>query len=151
MKHFFIVLIILALTFSCSEKRNNTMPENDGSKSEITSIPHLEKQGEATHLMVKNKPFLILGGELHNSSSSNLDYLKSVMPQLATAGLNTVLAVVSWDLFEPEEGIYDYKLMDGLIQEARENDMQLIVLWFGSWKNGLSHYCLLYTSPSPRD
>ena len=43
--------------------------------SQQSSAPHLEKRGSATQLIVDGKPFLILGGELHNSSSSNLDYM----------------------------------------------------------------------------
>jgi Domain of unknown function (DUF5597) len=31
-----------------------------------TEIPHFEKKGNTTQLIVKDKPFLILGGELHN-------------------------------------------------------------------------------------
>jgi hypothetical protein len=54
--------------------------------------------------------------------------------------LNTVLVAVSWQLTEPEEGRFDFSLVDGLIREAREHDMRLVLLWFGSWKNGLSHY-----------
>ncbi|MCL2348551.1 MAG: hypothetical protein FWC50_09870, partial [Planctomycetaceae bacterium] len=36
------------------------------------AIPHLEKQGDATRLIVHGKPYLMIAGELHNSSSSNL-------------------------------------------------------------------------------
>ena len=35
-------------------------------------LPHLTKDRRATQLIVDGKPFLILGGELHNSSSSGL-------------------------------------------------------------------------------
>src|SRR5215467_667994 len=35
------------------------------------SLPHLEKRGSVTQLVVDGKPFLILGGELHNSSASS--------------------------------------------------------------------------------
>lgn len=48
--------------------------------------------------------------------------------------------MVSWDLVEPEEGKFDWTLVDGLIEEARREDLRLMLLWFGSWKNGLSHY-----------
>ena len=30
--------------------------------------------------------------------------------------------------------------MDGLLQQARANDLHLVVLWFASWKNGKSSY-----------
>jgi hypothetical protein len=103
-------------------------------------LPRLEKRGAVTQLIVDNKPFLILGGELHNSSSSNIEYLEPVWQPLKDMHLNTVLAAVSWQLTEPEEGRFDFTLVDGLIREAREHDLRLVLLWFGSWKNGLSHY-----------
>ncbi len=103
-------------------------------------LPRLEKRGAVTQLIVDEKPFLILGGELHNSSSSNLEYLEPVWQQLKDMHLNTVLAALSWQLTEPEEGKFDFSLVDGLIREAREHDLRLVLLWFGSWKNGLSHY-----------
>lgn len=105
-----------------------------------SEIPRLEQRGAAIQLIVDGEPYLVLGGELHNSSSSNRDYLEPYWPKLADAGLNTVLAVVAWDLVEPEEGAFDFTLLDALIEDARAHDMKLILLWFGSWKNGLSHY-----------
>jgi hypothetical protein len=103
-------------------------------------IPHLRKQGAATQLVVDGKPFLVLGGELHNSSASSLEYMKPVWKRLKDLNLNTVLAAVSWELLEPEEGRYDFTLVDGLIRDARLNNLKLIFLWFGSWKNGVSTY-----------
>jgi hypothetical protein len=104
------------------------------------SIPHLEKRGNVTQLVVDGKPFLVLGGELHNSSASNLAYMKPVWPRLAAMHLNTVLAVVSWDQLEPAEGKFDFTLVDGLLADARQHNLRLVVLWFGSWKNGISSY-----------
>jgi hypothetical protein len=55
-----------------------------------------------------------------------------------------VLAAVSWAQVEPEEGHFEFALVDGLIQEARRNNLKLVFLWFGSWKNGLSSYAPLW-------
>jgi Domain of unknown function (DUF5597)/Glycosyl hydrolases family 35 len=104
------------------------------------TIPHLSKQGAATQLMVDGKPFLMLAGELHNSSSSSTEYMKPIWPKLAEANLNTVLAVVTWDLIEPEEGKFDFSLVDDMIKDARSYNLRLVLLWFGSWKNGVSTY-----------
>lgn len=106
----------------------------------LGQIPHLKKQGTATQLIVDGKPFLVLGGELHNSTSSNLDYMAPVLAKFSAGHLNTALAAVCWDLIEPEEGKFDFSLVDGLIQSARSNNLRLGVLWFGSWKNGVSTY-----------
>ncbi len=109
-------------------------------RQDSTGTPQLIKQGSATQLAVDGKPYLMLAGELHNSSSSSLEYMKPIWPKLKQMNLNTVLAVVSWDMIEPEEGNFDFTIVDGLIKEARANDLHLVILWFGSWKNGISHY-----------
>ncbi|MEO6541795.1 MAG: DUF5597 domain-containing protein [Ferruginibacter sp.] len=103
-------------------------------------IPKLEKRGDATQLIVDGKPYLVLGGELHNSSSSSLEYLDLLWKPLKAMNLNTVLASVSWQLIEPQEGKFDFSLVDGILKGAREQNLRVILLWFGSWKNGLSHY-----------
>ena len=48
------------------------------SADQDNTIPHLSKQGAATQLMVDGKPFLMLAGELHNSSSSSTEYMKPI-------------------------------------------------------------------------
>ena len=102
--------------------------------------PALLGRGAQAQLIVDGKPFLILGGELANSSASSLAYLEPVWPRLAKMRLNTVLAPVSWELIEPVEGRFDYSSVDGLLKQARANNMRLVLLWFGSWKNSMSSY-----------
>ncbi len=104
------------------------------------SIPHLERRGQTTQLIVDGKPMLMIAGELYNSSSSSLDYMKPEWKQLADMGLNTVLTPVSWELVEPEEGRYDFTLVDGLISQAREQHLHIVFLWLAAWKNGVSSY-----------
>lgn len=123
------ILLTLLLVNRCSG------PEPAGKPA-----PRLEKRGEATQLVVDGRPFLVLAGELHNSSSSSREYMQQVWPGLDSMNLNTVLAAVEWSLVEPEEGRYDFSLVDGLLEDARIHGKRLILLWFGSWKNGQSHY-----------
>ena len=107
---------------------------------ESANIPHLRRNGNVTQLIVDGKPFLALSGELRNSSSSSLEYMRTIWPKLVKLHLNTVLAVVSWEQIEPQEGKFDFAVVDGLIQDARRNNLRLAILWFGSWKNGTSRY-----------
>ena len=103
-------------------------------------IPHLQKQGSATQLIVDGKPFLAVSGELGNNTASSLENMQAVWPRLVAGNLNCVLTAVSWAQLEPTEGKYEFALVDGLIQEARKNNLKLVFLWFGSWKNGTSSY-----------
>ena len=100
----------------------------------------MRKQGTATQLIVDGKPFLALAGELRNNSATSLEYMKPMWPKLVEAKLNTVLAGVSWAQIEPQEGKFDFSVLDGVIQGARSHNLHLVLLWFGSWKNGLSSY-----------
>jgi hypothetical protein len=103
-------------------------------------IAHLEKRGAATQLIVDGKPFLALAGELHNTTTSSPEYMKTVWPHLTKIGLNTVLAPIAWSWIEPEEGTYDFTLADNVIRDARANKMRIAWLWFASWKNGLTSF-----------
>ena len=104
------------------------------------AIPHLEKHGTATQLIVGGKPFLMLAGEVHNSSSSSLAYMETLWPKLVALNLNTVLAPVSWEMVESQEGRFDFAVVDGLIRQARARDVRLVLLWFATWKNGVCSY-----------
>lgn len=100
----------------------------------------LEKQGSATRLVVDDTPLLMLGGELHNSSMGGIEYMRPIWKRMAEANLNTVIATASWELVEPEEGKFDFALVDSMILGAREQGLKLVVIWFGSWKNSASTY-----------
>lgn len=104
----------------------------------------LKKQGTATQLLIDGKPMLILGGELSNSAATCVDDIDKVMPRMKEMGLNTVFVPAYWDLMEAEEGIFDFSLVDRVIEKARENDLRVIFLWFGAWKNSMSCYAPLW-------
>src|SRR5262245_19893582 len=103
-------------------------------------IPRLRKQGNATQLIVDGAPFLILGGELGNSAASSADSLDAIWPRLSAMHLNTALVPVYWELTEPEEGRFDFGLVDAAIDGARRHGLRLVLLWFGTWKNSMSCY-----------
>ena len=104
-------------------------------------VPHMERRGAATQLIVDGKPFLALSGELSNTISSNLEYMKTVWPILASkVHLNTVLTGMAWSWVEPEEGKYDFSIADAAIENARQNNVHIVWLWFASWKNGISSF-----------
>lgn len=91
-------------------------------------------------LLVHGKPFIALGGELGNSATAEVAEMKPIWPKLKSMNLNTVLAPVYWELLEPNEGKFDFSLVDSMIYQARANDLHLVFLWFGTWKNSMSCY-----------
>ena len=123
----FLLLSFVSLTSLCAQKS-------------VSPIPYLTKKGGATQLVVDNKPFLMIAGELHNSSSSTIEYMQSIWGKLKDCHMNTVLAALTWEQFEPQEGTFDYTLINSMIKNAEENELKLVLLWFGTWKNGESSY-----------
>ena len=75
------------------------------------SIPYLKKEHDMTRLYVKDKPFYARSGEIHNSSSSSLEYMEErVWPALRQLHVNCVVAPIYWECVEPEEGVFDFTL-----------------------------------------
>jgi beta-galactosidase GanA len=109
-----------------------------------SAIPQLRRQGTATQLVVDGAPFLILGGELGNSTASSVAGMSSAWPKLRAMHLNTVLAPVYWEMIEPEERRFEFASVDSLIAAARLHGLRLVLLWFGSWKNSMSSYAPAY-------
>ncbi|MCF0133355.1 MAG: beta-galactosidase, partial [Blautia sp.] len=104
-------------------------------------IPQIKSDNGIPTLYVKGEPFFCLSGEIHNSSSSNLDYMAGhVWPALKELHLNTAIVPMYWECLEPVEGSYDFRLADGLIAQAREAGIHIVFLWFGLWKNAESMY-----------
>jgi len=105
-------------------------------------------------LMIEEKPYVILGGELMNSSASTLESMKPKWEKLKKLNLNTVLLPVAWEQLEPNENEFDFSIVKGHIEQARKHNLKLVFLWFGSWKNASSgyapHWVLSDTKRFPR-
>ena len=91
-----------------------------------------------------NSDMFILGGELSNSAATSVADIDEVMPRMKTLGLNTVLVPAYWEFLEPEEGQFDFTLIDRTIQQARQQQLKVVFLWFGAWKNSMSCYAPLW-------
>src|ERR1700712_1292433 len=89
-------------------------------------IPHLETKGTTKQLIVNGKPFLVMGGELHNSSTSSVSYMAPLWDKMKKKNLNTVIAPVYWEFLEPSQGKFDFTLVDSMILSARKHDLHLV-------------------------
>jgi len=98
----------------------------------------IEKDGRHA-LLVDGKPYLILGGQAHNSSA-----WPGMMPRVWLAAeamhLNTLEVPVYWEQVEAQPGRFDFSVVNTLISQARQHKVHLVLLWFATWKNGSNHY-----------
>ncbi len=98
----------------------------------------VEKDGRWA-LLVDGQPYLILGGQVHNSSGWPSE-LPAVWKSLAELHANTVEAPVYWEQMEPQQGEFNWDNVDAIVKGAREHNLHVVLLWFGTWKNGNMHY-----------
>ncbi|NMC39176.1 MAG: DUF5597 domain-containing protein [Bacteroidales bacterium] len=141
----FCIIFIASGCRSNEDISNKKNPENTAFQ-----IPRLERQGSAARLVVNGKPMLLISGELHNSTCGGLEYMRPVWKRMAGKNLNSVIATVSWELVEPEKGKFDFTLVDSIISGAREANLKLVLIWFGSWKNGGSIYIPSWVKKDPQ-
>ncbi len=104
------------------------------------SIPSIKVLNNKKVLYVDDKPFFMIAGEIHNSSSSNIDYLDPILEKLESINLNSVLLPITWQQFEPIEGKFNYDYVKDILDCAIKHNLKLGILWFGSWKNAAMSY-----------
>ena len=107
----------------------------------------VQAQGRAT-LMVDGQPFWMLGAQVDNSSGWP-ERLEAVWPAAEKMRLNTLEVPVYWEQMEPERGRFDFTVVDAIVQQAREHKVRLVLLWFGTWKNGKMHYVPEWVKSDP--
>ena len=101
--------------------------------------PQIVKKDGRYALMVNGRPYFVLGGQIHNSSAWPSE-LPQVWESMAKLHANTVEAPVYWEQFEPQEGRFDYTNVDDIVEGARAHKLHVVLLWFGTWKNGNNNY-----------
>lgn len=103
------------------------------------SMPRLVKEDGRFRFLVDDKPFLLLGGQVHNSSAWPAE-LETVWPQARQMNVNTVEIPVYWEQVEPRPGEFDFTVVDEIVADARREGFRLVLLWFATWKNGAMDY-----------
>lgn len=111
--------------------------------------PRLEHQNGRWALLVDGKPYLILGGQIHNSSAWPSE-LPQVWKSMAALHANTIEAPVYWEQFEPQQGKFDFTNVDAIVNGARAHHLHVVILWFGTWKNGNMHYAPTWVKTDTR-
>jgi len=129
----FAVFVAFAFASASNGQQQNT------SKTSQHPIPRIVQKDGRSALMVDGAPYLILGFQANNSSAWP-SYLDKVWPAAQALHANTVELPIYWEQMEPTQGSFDFSLVDLLLKQAREHHVRLVLLWFGTWKNGSSHY-----------
>ena len=94
--------------------------------------PYLEDRNGQKVLIVDEAPFIMIAGEAHNSSASNVKFMERIWERADELNLNTVLLPIYWEIIEPEEGKYDFSLVDSIIFQASRasKEDRISMVWF---------------------
>jgi hypothetical protein len=98
---------------------------------------------------VDGKPFFPLGGQARNSSGYNDTESEMAFRAVKLIGGNMLEIPVYWDQVEPQEGVFDFLSVDALLASARRHGLKLVLLWFGTWKNGDMDYAPVWVKTNP--
>ena len=102
-------------------------------------LPHFVTKNGRHALIVDGMPFLMLGVQANNSANYP-SQLPVVWPAVKALHANTLEIPIAWEQIEPVEGTFDFSFVDELLRQARTNDVKLVLLWFGTWKNNNPGY-----------
>src|ERR1035438_1177356 len=102
-------------------------------------VPRVVENDGRYALFVDGAPYLILGAQSNNSSDWPAT-LPKVWSAIEYLHANTLETPIYWEQFEPKPGQFDYSQVDIVLAQAREHHVHLVLLWFGTWKNGSQHY-----------
>jgi hypothetical protein len=94
-------------------------------------------------------PFFVLGGQVHNSSAYNTQELEPSWQALSLLKANVAEVPVYWEQIEPREDTFVFDAIDSIILAAREHNLNLILLWFATWKNGSMQYAPDWVKSNP--
>jgi hypothetical protein len=98
---------------------------------------------------VDGKPFFPVGGQARNSSGYSDAESEAAFRAVKLLHGNTLEIPVYWGQVEPEEGEFDFASVDALLASARRHDLKLVLLWFGTWKNGDMDYTPAWVKTKP--
>jgi beta-galactosidase GanA len=111
-------------------------------------LPRIVEKDGRYALFVDGAPYLMLGVQVNNSSAWP-SMLPKVWPAVEAMQANTVEMPVYWEQMEPQQGKFDFTVVDELIRQSRQHRVRLVLLWFGTWKNGSGHYMPEWMKRSP--
>lgn len=111
-------------------------------------LPSIERAAHGWRFLLDGRPALLLGGQLHNSTPTDVD-LPAVLDRVRRLHADTVIGSASWSLVEPDEGRFDFATVDAQLKAARAAGFRLVLIWFGAFKNAASTYAPSWVRADP--
>lgn len=106
------------------------------------SLPQIEvsrlvTDNGKTYVEVDGKPFPYLGAEIRldallNCDKMEIEEVEKYIAKASELGLNCVLIPIYWNLIEPEEGKYDFSVVDKILEYVNKYDLKMELLWFST-------------------
>jgi beta-galactosidase GanA len=134
-----LLSITLCLAPAHSAAQAPTLSASPSAARLAAELPRMVEQNGRHALLVDGEPFLLLSAQVNNSSNYPAA-LEEVWPAIEEIGANTIQVPIAWEQVEPAEGELDFSFVDTLLEEARERDLRVILLWFGAFKNTAPWY-----------
>ena len=117
-------------------------------QASVSQMPKFVQKDGRWAFMVDGAPYLMLNDQVNNSSAWPA-MLPKVWPAIDRLHANTVEIPVYWEQLEPVQGKFDFSVVDALLAGARQHKVHLVLLWFGTWKNGAMHYTPEWVKRNP--
>lgn len=111
-------------------------------------LPQIVRQGGKYSLLVDGKPFIMLGGQVNNSSGWP-ERMQTLWPVFQAMHANTAEVPVYWEVVEPKPGEFHFESVDEIVRQARGQGLRLVLLWFATWKNGVMDYAPGWVKADP--
>ena len=106
----------------------------------MTPLPRLVLHETGYSFEIDGQRTVLLGGQIHNSSSSSIESIDTSFAKVALLNYDFVISPISWKQFEAVEGKFDFTLLKHQLRAAEKLNLKLVLIWFGAFKNAKSSY-----------
>ena len=113
-------------------------------------LPALRELNGHKALYVDGQPFLILGLQWDCDSCYSAETMTSLMPHARRMGCNVASLLLAWRCVEPQEGQFDFSILEAMLAGAREHNLRIVLVWFGAYKNACMNYAPDWVRNNPQ-